>query len=335
MNVPARKILVVGGAGFIGATTAHHLAAAGYEPVIFDDLSRGHASFVTDFPLVEGDVLDVEAVATALETQAIEAVLHFAALIEVGESVRDPLTYYRSNVTGTLCLLEAMQRQGVRRLVFSSSAAVYGTPAYVPIDEAHRVAPINPYGRTKAMMEEIIADCGVAWDLSWIALRYFNAAGADTSLPCGEWHEPESHLIPNALRAAAGLQPALALFGTDHPTPDGTAIRDYIHVADLAAAHVAAVDKLFASDEPIARPFNLGNGEGFSVREVIAAVERASGKTVPVEEKPIRAGDPARLVANASAARRELGWTPRHRELEEIVASAWLWFNKHGFSPTR
>lgn len=330
-----RKILVVGGAGFIGATTAHHLAAAGYEPVIFDDLSRGHASFVADFPLVEGNLLDVETVATALATHAIDAVLHFAALIEVGESVRDPLAYYRSNVTGTLCLLEAMQRQGVRRLVFSSSAAVYGTPAYVPIDEAHRIAPINPYGRTKAMMEEIIADCGAAWDLSWVALRYFNAAGADTSLPCGEWHEPESHLIPNALRAAAGLQPALSLFGTDHPTPDGTAIRDYIHVVDLAAAHVAAVDKLFATEEPIARPFNLGNGEGFSVREVIAAVERATGKSVPVEEKPIRAGDPPRLVADASAAQRELGWTPRHPELEAIVASAWQWFGEHGFHAPR
>ena len=326
-------ILVAGGAGFIGATTAHHLHRAGYRPIILDDLSRGHRRFIGDLDLVEADVADVPRVAEVLRRERVEAVLHFAARIEVGESVRRPLTHYRTNVAGTVGLLEAMERAEVKRIVFSSSAAVYGAPDEVPIREEHALAPMNPYGQSKAMMEQIIADCGKASALSWIALRYFNAAGADLDLVCGEWHDPETHLIPNALRAAAGLLPELALFGTDHPTADGTAVRDYVHVADLARAHVAAVGALMANEgESLAAAYNLGTGRGYSVREVIDTVARVTGRQVPFRELPIRAGDPPTLVAKAAAARAALGWTPQRSELESIVGDAWRWFQRHGFS---
>ncbi|PID38690.1 MAG: UDP-glucose 4-epimerase GalE [Proteobacteria bacterium] len=333
------KVLVAGGAGFIGSTTAHHLRRAGYSPIVLDDFSRGHRCFVSDFKTFEADIADVGAVQRILEEERIEAVLHFAARIEIGESVRAPLKYYETNVSGTVSLLSAMERAEVSRLVFSSSAAVYGEPTKTPIPEDHPVAPVNPYGHTKAMMEQIIADWGDAPSIgaqprpSWIALRYFNAAGADTSLFCGEWHQPETHLIPNALRAAAGLTPELSLFGTDHPTPDGTAVRDYIHVADLAAAHVAAVERLFVSEQSVNRAFNLGTGKGCSVRAVIDTASAVTGKPVRYSEQPIRAGDPPALVAAAAAAQTELGWTPKRSDLETIVGDAWTWFNEHGFTP--
>jgi UDP-glucose-4-epimerase GalE len=325
-----KKVLVTGGAGFIGSTTAHALAAAGYEPVIFDDFSRGHRSFVEGFEVVEGDVTVPADLDRAFTAGPIDAVIHFAALIEVGESVRDPAAFYRINVGGAACLLGAMKRAGVSRIVFSSTAAVYGTPSKVPIPESAPLSPINPYGMTKRTVERLLADCEAAWDLRFTALRYFNAAGAVPDLPCGEWHEPETHLVPNALRAAAGLKDHLELFGTDHPTPDGTAVRDYVHVADLAGAHVAALGLM--EREPGGRALNLGTGRGFSVREVIDAARRVTGRDIPVVERPIREGDPPALVADASRARAELAWTPRHTDIDDIVGSAWEWYKERGFS---
>jgi len=329
---PTSTVLVVGGAGYIGATTCHHLRRGGYTPVILDNFSKGHRSFADGFPLVEADVLDEPAVVRALRDTKATAVVHFAAYTEVGLSMREPLDYYRVNVAGTISLLRAMKQAGLGRIVFSSSAAVYGTPDEVPIPVGHRLRPINPYGHTKVMMEQMMRDAATAHGLSSIALRYFNAAGADEELPCGEWHDPESHLIPNALRAAAGLKPHLELFGTDHPTPDGTAVRDYIHVADLARAHVAALGRLESAPLGFHRAYNLGLGRGFSVREVIAAAERVAGRPITVIEKPIRAGDPPALVASADAARDELGWLPDHTDLDVMVGSAWRWYARHGFS---
>jgi UDP-glucose-4-epimerase GalE len=325
------RVLVTGGAGYIGSNTAFALAAAGFEPVIFDDFSRGHRSFVPGFEVIAGDVTRPEDLDRAFAAGPFAAVIHFAALIEVGESVRDPAEYWRVNVGGAACLLGAMRRAGVSRIVFSSTAAVYGTPATVPIPETADLSPINPYGWTKRTVEGMLSDCAAAWGLRFAALRYFNAAGAVPDLPCGEWHEPETHLIPNALRAAAGLKDHLDLYGTDHPTPDGTAVRDYVHVADLAAAHVAALGLL--EREPGGRALNLGTGRGFSVREVIDAVERVAGRQIQVVEGPIRRGDPPALVADPSRARAALGFTPRHTDIDDIVGSAWEWYRQRGFGP--
>ncbi len=325
------RVLVTGGAGYIGSNTAFALAEAGYEPVILDDFSRGHRSFVERFEVIEGDVTVPSDVDRALAAGPFEAVIHFAARIEVGESVRDPASYWRVNVGGAATLLSAMGRAGVPRIVFSSTAAVYGAPTEVPIPESHALEPINPYGWTKRTVERLLADCEAASGLRFTALRYFNAAGAVPGRPCGEWHEPETHLVPNALRAAAGLKDHLDLFGTDHPTPDGTAVRDYVHVADLADAHVAALGLM--EREPGGRALNLGTGRGFSVREVIDATERVAGRLLEVVECPIRPGDPPVLVADASRARVELGWTPRRADLEAIVADAWEWYESNGFGP--
>ena len=325
------RIAVVGGAGYIGSHTAYALSDAGYSPVIVDDLSKGYRDFVPDFEFHEIDITAPDVLDDFFARANVEAVVHFAALTEVGGSMRDPAEYYRVNVAGTINLVQAMCKASVDKLVFSSSAAVYGRPKTTPIAESHPLTPINPYGRTKMMMEQIMADCERASGLSWVALRYFNAAGAVVGLPCGEWHVPETHLVPNILRSAAGLSPVLELYGTDHPTSDGTAIRDYIHVADLAEAHVAALKYLEPQKSSV---FNLGIGKGFSVREVIKAAEEVLGKPIPYVEKPIREGDPPSLVADATLARAELGWIPRKTDIHEIVESAWRWFETNGFHPT-
>jgi UDP-glucose-4-epimerase GalE len=315
-------ILIVGGAGFIGSQTAKEVAAAGLDVVVFDDLSTGHRWALRWGAFEEGSLADPAAIDAVFKRHAITAVIQFAARIEVGESVRDPRKYYRNNVVCSLNLLDAMVANGVRDVVFSSTAAVYGRPVRVPIDEDHPLEPINPYGETKLVVERVLRAYGEAYGLRWAALRYFNAAGADPDGELGESHAPESHLLPNAIAAALGGEP-LRLFGSDYPTPDGTAVRDYIHVADLANAHVLALRHL-AADRP-SFVANVGTGRGHSVREVIEAVERVSGRRVPRALAPRRPGDSPELVADARRIRALLGWEPRHAELETMVAHAWRW----------
>lgn len=315
-------ILIVGGAGFIGSQTAKAVAAAGAEPVIFDDLSSGHRWALRWGTFVEGSLADPAAIDAVFKAHAITAVIQFAARIEVGESVRDPRKYFRNNLVCTLNLLDAMVANGVRDVVFSSTAAVYGTPVAVPIAEDHPLAPINPYGDTKFFVERVLKSYGEAYGLRWAALRYFNAAGADPDGELGEDHAPESHLIPLTIAAALGGKP-LSLFGTDYPTPDGTAVRDYIHVADLASAHLLALRHLAGGGESFAA--NVGTGRGHSVRAVIEAVERVSGLPVPRTEVARRAGDPPELVADARKLQTLLGWKPRYPELLTMVEHAWKW----------
>ena len=316
-------VLVAGGAGYIGSHTCKALAAAGFTPVVYDDLSSGHRRAVRWGPLEIGDIRDPVRLAEVMARYRPAAALHFAAVMAVGESVVDPGKYYRTNVAGSIALLDAMRAHGIDTLVFSSTAAVYGAPQRQPIDESQPRAPVNPYGWSKAMVEQMLADHAVAHGLRWAALRYFNACGADPEGETGEAHDPEYHLIPRALMAAAGRLPHLDLFGTDYPTPDGTCIRDYIHVGDLAAAHVAALRHLLGGGASLAA--NLGVGRGFSVREVIAAVEAATGRTVPVRFGPRREGDSPELVADPGLARRVLGFAPRVTGLAEMVGTAWNW----------
>jgi UDP-arabinose 4-epimerase len=320
------RVLVTGGAGYIGSHTAKALAQAGHEVVVLDDFSGGHRWAVKWGPCVEGDLGDVALVTQALKTYGIDAVMHFAASIQVGESVRDPKKYFWNNVVNTLRLLDAMLAAGVPHIVFSSSAAVYGHPEKVPIPEEHPTRPVNPYGDTKLMMERALEWYGAAYGIRWTALRYFNAAGADPDGELGEEHDPESHLIPLVIRAALGRTPYVEVFGTDYATPDGTAIRDYIHIVDLADAHVKALQYLARGGE--SRAINLGTGEGHTVREVIAAVSKVSGTPVPARDTPRRAGDPSALIADPAQAVSLLGWKPRHASLSEIVESAWKWHKK-------
>jgi UDP-glucose 4-epimerase len=317
------RILVVGGAGYIGSHMVKMLARAGHEPTTLDNLSTGYRDAVVAGRLVEGDLADRACLDRTFAAGGFEGVMHFASFIQVGESVRDPGKYYRNNVSHTLNLLDAMVAHGVPAFIFSSTAAVFGEPRYVPIDEAHPQAPINPYGASKLMVERMLADYERAHGLRSVALRYFNAAGADPEGALGERHDPETHLIPLVLQAAAGRRAAIQVYGTDYDTPDGTCIRDYIHVEDLCSAHLAALERLAAGAPGAA--YNLGNGQGFSVREVIAAAERVTGVPIPVEYAPRRGGDPARLVADARAARAALGWAPRYPGLDTIVAHAWNW----------
>ena len=319
----SQSILVTGGAGYVGSHACKALAAAGHTPVVYDNLSRGHREAVRWGPLVEGDLHDSSRLAAAFSEYRIEAVMHFAAFAYVGESVRDPETYYRNNVGGTLALLAAMRGAGVERIVFSSTCAVYGVPDTLPIRETTTKAPLNPYGDTKLAIERALRWYEGAYGLRYMALRYFNAAGADPDGEIGEEHEPETHLIPLVLRAALGTGDPLQIFGTDYPTPDGTAIRDYIHVADLADAHVRALGDLAAGGESAA--LNLGTGQGCSVREVIAAVERIGGRVVPRREVARRPGDPPELVADPALARARLGWQPRHSGIDTIIATALAW----------
>ena len=319
-------ILVTGGAGYVGAHACKALAKRGYRPIAYDNLVYGHEAAVKWGPLEIGDIADRARLDAVIAQYRPQALMHFAAFTYVGESVADPGKYYRNNVAGTLSLLEALRDHGIGKMVFSSTAAVYGTPDMVPIGEAAAKAPINPYGLSKWTSEQMIADFGAAHGLRSAVLRYFNAAGADPDGELGECHDPESHLIPLAMQAVTGHGPALTLFGDDYPTPDGTCIRDYIHVADLANAHVQALEQLDHRDG--ADAFNLGTGHGVSVREVLDAVGRAAGKPVPHSIGPRRAGDPAELVSDPGKANRELGWKPAMSDLDTIVDTAWAWHNR-------
>jgi UDP-arabinose 4-epimerase len=316
-------VLVTGGAGFVGSHACKALAAAGFLPVTYDNLAQGHRWAVRWGPLEIGDIEDRGRLQQVMDRYRPSAVMHFAALTAAGESVAQPARYYRNNVSRFLVLLDAMQRQKIDRIVFSSTAAVYGTPEHTPIDEKHPLAPINPYGMSKLMGERILQDCAVAHGLRSISLRYFNAAGCDPDGEIGESHEPETHLIPIVLEAAAGDRSHVAIFGTDYPTADGTCVRDYVHVTDLASAHVLALARLERGHG--AEAFNLGNGNGFTVREVIAAAERISGVEIPVKLEPRRAGDPPILVADASRARADLNWQPAYSGLDTQISNAWRW----------
>jgi UDP-glucose 4-epimerase len=318
------KLLVTGGAGYIGSIVAAQLLAAGHEVVVLDNLQQGHRQAVpSEAKLVVADLLDREALDDVI-SQGFEGVLHFAALALVGESVAHPERYYRTNVGGTFQLLDAMRVAGVPRLVFSSTCAVYGQPDEVPIPETAKPNPSNPYGATKLAVDRMIGDFCLAHGLGAVSLRYFNVAGASDGR--GEHHDPETHLIPNVLQAAAGATEFVEVYGTDYPTPDGTAIRDYIHIEDLASAHLLALDGARSSEHRI---FNLGNGNGFSVREVIAAVSEVTGAEIKVREAARRPGDPPMLVAASERIRSELGWRARKPELTEMVADAWRFAQAH------
>ena len=318
-------VLVVGGAGYIGSHTARALKHAGHEVIVFDNLYTGFKLLAAGFELVQGDMLDSSALGKVLPRA--DAIMHFAAHAYVGESVTNPKKYFHNNVEGGLSLLNAAMEAGVKKLIFSSTCAVYGEPARVPIDESTTRQPVNPYGVSKMFFEQALEAYDRAYDLRYASLRYFNAAGADESGEIGELHDPETHLIPLALRAAAGLGPELHIFGSDYSTPDGTCIRDYIHVNDLASAHVKALDHLAAGKESIA--VNIGTGTGASVREVLAAVEQATGKPVPHKIVPRRPGDPPALVANPAKAQALLQWKAT-RGLREIVGTAWHWMQRQG-----
>ena len=321
-----RQILVSGGAGYIGSHMCKRLAQAGYTPLVFDNLSTGHREAVKWGELVKGDLLDPAVLREVFSSHRIHAVMHFAARSQVGESVSDPALYFRNNVVGTLNLLDAMREAGVQRLIFSSTAAVYGQPEYTPIDEAHLLRPINPYGWSKLMAERLIAEHCRAYDLRAVALRYFNAAGADNEGEIGEAHEPETHLIPNILRAALDPQSGpVRIFGDDYDTPDGTCIRDYIHVEDLCDAHLRALEHLDGQDGW--HVFNLGTGQGNSVAEVLAACRALHEGRPTSETLPRRLGDPARLVASAAHAQAVLGWKPRNG-LADCIRTASQWHRK-------
>ncbi len=317
------RVLVTGGAGYIGSQTAKALARSGHEVIVLDNLVTGHREAVKWGPFVEGDLGDKELLPRVFKEHRIEAVLHFAASLLVGESVKDPQKYFWNNVVNTLVLLDAMKASGVKYIVFSSSAATYGNPEKVPIPEDHPLRPLNPYGESKLCMERAIRWYSVAYGLRGVALRYFNAAGADLDGDLGEEHDPETHLIPLVIKAALGQRPDVEVYGTDYPTPDGTAIRDYIHVVDLADAHVRALEYLVAGGE--STELNLGTGQGHSVREVAAGVDKLCGGLVPAKDAPRRAGDAAALVADPTKAKQLLGWYPKYSDLDTIIQSAWKW----------
>jgi UDP-glucose-4-epimerase GalE len=330
MSAPSNAILVTGGAGYIGSHTCKALARAGHVPVVYDSLFRGHARAVRWGPLERGEVTDVARLREAIRTHRPSGVIHFAALTYVGESAQDPLGYYRTNVGGTMALLDAMQAEGVTRIVFSSTCATYGPPEVNPIREDTPQHPISPYGESKLMVERILRDAAAAGGPSAVALRYFNAAGADPEGELGEAHDPETHLIPLALRAARGTAPPLTVFGDDHPTPDGTCIRDYIHVSDLARAHVKALHHAGTEAGRGFSAFNLGTGTGVSVREILDGVRKTTGREVPFAFGPRRAGDPPALVADAGLAARVLDWRPERSDLDTILSTAWAWMEGGG-----
>ena len=332
MGVSSRAVLVTGGAGYIGSHAAKALHRAGYAVVVYDNLVAGHRGAARYGTLVEGDIADVAFVRDTLRRHDIFAVMHFAAFLDVGESVRQPARYYRNNVGGALSVLEAMAAESVRHFVFSSTCATYGEPIETPIAETHPQNPINAYGETKLAVERALPHLERAHGIRWVALRYFNAAGADPDAELGEDHSPEIHVIPRAIAAATG-GPGLQVFGDDYPTPDGTCLRDYIHVADLADAHVRALEAIAEMGKSGA--YNLGTGHPHSVREVIDAVERVTGRKVPWTLAPRRPGDPAILYAASHKAQSELRWTPRFPDLESIVRTAWAWHQKHPHGYTR
>jgi UDP-arabinose 4-epimerase len=326
-----RAVLVTGGAGYVGSHACKALAQAGYVPVTLDNLVNGHRWAVKWGPLEHGDIADVELVRGLIGKHRPLALMHFAAFAYVGESVAEPEKYYLNNVLGSLRLLETCRAGGVGKVVFSSSCAVYGVPARLPLDEDQPRQPVHPYGRSKLLVENALADYDRAYRLRSVSLRYFNAAGADPEAEIGELHEPETHLIPLALDAVAGDRPDLTVHGNDYPTPDGTCVRDYVHVTDLASAHVAALEYLL--DGGATRALNLGTGEGHSVLQVVEAAERATGRKAPLVFGPRRAGDPPELVADASRAAEVLRWRPRHSSLHGIVASAWAWRRSRAGAP--
>ena len=320
------RVLVTGGAGYIGSHTAKRLKAAGHEPIVLDSLLYGHTWAVQWGPFEKGDLADVAFLRGVFDRHAIDAVIHFAANAYVGESMTDPSKYFRNNTFNTLNLLDTMVARGVTRIVFSSTCATYGDPQRIPIDESHPQAPVNPYGESKLFVERILHWYGKAYDLQSVALRYFNASGADPDGEVGEDHDPETHLIPLVIEAALGRRPPVGVFGSDYSTPDGTAIRDYIHVMDLADAHVQALAYLAGGGPSTA--INLGTGHGHSVREVIQTVEQVGGSPVPSTISPRRAGDPPQLVADARRAKDVLGWTPQYPDLRTIIEHAWGWHTR-------
>lgn len=321
-----KNILVTGGAGYIGAHTCKALSKAGYTPVVYDNLSSGYKSFVRWGKFIQGDILDFEHLHQTMLSIKPLGIIHFASLIQVGESVMFPGKYYRNNTVGSLTILEAMRASGIENIVVSSTAAVYGNPVTVPVSESSPSAPLNPYGTSKAMMEQLLEDYGIAHGIRHAALRYFNAAGADPDGEIGERHVPETHLIPRIFMAAKGEIVALTLFGDDYPTADGSCIRDYIHVCDLAEAHILALEKLLQGTKSIKT--NLGTGQGYSVFEIINASRRIIGKDIPYSIAPRRAGDSPALVAQASKAKEILGWQAKNSALENIISTAWNWFLK-------
>lgn len=321
----AERILVTGGAGYIGSVVVSQLVARGYEPVVYDDLSHGHrAALPHRAKLVVGDIGDRAALDRILGEHQFQAVMHFAAFIEAGESMQHPERFFRNNTANALTLLEAVLAHNVKRFVFSSTAALYGTPEKTPIDESAPLQPTNAYGESKLLVERMLEWLNRIHGLRYSCLRYFNAAGAAGEQ--GEDHHPESHLIPLALQVALGVRKEIGIFGTDYLTPDGTCVRDYVHVADLASAHLLVLEALKEKEKLI---YNLGNGRGFSVREVIETVRKVTGHLIPVRESPRRPGDPAILVASSERIKRELGWNPKYADLESIVRSAWEWRKAH------
>ena len=319
-------ILIVGGAGYVGSHANKYLHSKGYRTVVFDNLVYGHRSFVKWGDFVLGDLSDKGQIRLCFERYAIEAVMHFSAFAYVGESVTDPAKYYVNNVANTLNLLDVMREFGVRYFIFSSSCATYGMPREIPISEDHPRNPINPYGRSKAMVEDILRDYDTAYGIKHVNLRYFNAAGADPEGELGESHDPETHLIPLTVYAALGRREYVKIFGTDYPTRDGTCIRDYVHVRDIAQAHILALENI---KDVFGKAYNLGSGNGYTVKEVIETASQVTGKSIRVEVKPRRNGDPAVLLASQERAINELGWKPRFRELEAIILSAWNWMLRH------
>ena len=320
------KILVVGGAGYIGSHMVVRLLQDDVEVMTFDNLSAGYRDSVLGGEFIEGDLADIKLLDKVFSENKFDAVMHFASFIEVGESIHSPAKYYNNNVVNTLNLLDAMVKHDVLNFIFSSTAAIFGEPDYVPIDEKHSMSPINPYGQTKLMVEKILADYDRAYGLKSVALRYFNAAGADPETRIGERHIPESHLIPLVLQAASGRRESISVFGQNYDTPDGTCIRDYIHICDLCEVHLLAIKSLQSNNKSAV--YNLGNGNGFSVKEVIDTAKKVTGKNINVVMAEAREGDPARLVADATLARKELIWKPEFASLEKIVEHAWLWEEK-------
>ena len=324
MNKPA--ILVIGGAGYIGSHMVLDLLRAGYPVITLDNLSRGHRELVPGGDFVQGDLGNPADLDAVFRRYPVAAVMHFAAWSLVGESVEKPLAYYRNNVADTITLLETMQRHGIRRFIFSSTAAVYGEPRRTPITEAHPCAPTNPYGATKLAVERLLSDVGATASMSFSILRYFNAAGADAAGAIGERHRPETHLIPLVLQVATGERDAISIFGEDYPTPDGTCLRDYIHVSDLTQAHLLALEALL--EDGSNTTYNLGNSTGYSVRQVIATAREITGHPIPTLAAARRAGDPAILIADSGRIRNELGWKPRYERLDDIIRTAWDWHRK-------
>ena len=317
------KVLVVGGAGYIGSHMVKRLGREGVTVTTLDNLSQGHRDAVLLGDFIHADLNDTTRLVQLLQARRFDAVMHFASCIQVGESVEQPAKYYENNLVNTLHLLDAMRAAGTSHLIFSSTAAIFGEPQYNPIDERHPKMPINPYGRSKWMIEQVLADYDRAYGLKSVCLRYFNAAGADPEGQLGERHEPETHLVPLVLQAASGRRSHVTVFGRDHDTPDGTCIRDYVHVSDLCDAHWLALSSLMQGAP--SQHYNLGNGLGFSVQEVIETARHVTGRAIAIHDAPRRHGDPARLVAEAGLAQGVLGWSPRHAALDTIIEHAWRW----------